>query len=342
MKKSTASDNWKPNSQQSENCNSAMVSVVIPTYNCGDYIEETLKSVLDQDYSRLEIIIVDDGSTDRTRDVVTAFDSARVTYLYQSNSGGPSGPRNIGIQRARGRYIAFIDADDIMLPGKLKRAVQLLDREPTLGLVFANFVKFDELNEQHPGTFLDSYEYFLSLPKKKIDDSQYIIKAEAAYDGLLSENYIGTSGVVVPKEVLQCVGPFDEGLEGAEDYDMWLRITSAYNIGFIDMIGHRYRMRTNSITSKGDEKLVPHSIAVMRKQLEKHLSDTALKKVRRRLSRHLFALGYCYQLTEKFTLARKYYLLSLREAHYWLSWKGLFVTLFGVHLVRFLKNVRGN
>lgn len=341
MKESTASDNWKPNSQQSENCNSAIVSVVIPTYNCGDYIEETLKSVLDQDYSRLEIIVVDDGSTDRTRDVVTAFDSARVTYLYQSNSGGPSGPRNIGIQRARGRYIAFIDADDIMLPGKLKRAVQLLDREPALGLVFANFVKFDELNEQHPGAVLDSYGYFLSLPKKKIDDSQYIVKAEAAYDGLLSENYIGASGVVVPKEVLQCVGPFDEGLKAAEDYDMWLRITSVYDIGYVDMIGHRYRLRASGITGLGDANLVPYSIRVMQRQLNKSLPDATYKKVRRKLSRQFFAIGYCHQLNDEMTHARKCYMLSLRQGNYWLSWKGLFLTLFGGDVIRFLKKVRG-
>jgi glycosyltransferase involved in cell wall biosynthesis len=265
-----------------------------------------------------------------------------VRYVYQSNSGGPSGPRNTGIQHARGQYLAFLDADDIMLPGKIERAVQLLDREPALGLVFANFVKFDELNGQQSGAFLDTYEYFRNLPKKRVGDSQYVIKSAAAYDGLIVENYIGTSGVVVPKRVLAQVGPFDLQLKGPEDYDMWLRIAYVYDIGFVDMIGHRYRVRPCGITGMGDAKLVPHGIRVMQKQLSKHLPDSTRKKVHRKLAIQYFALGYCHQLSEEMTLARRYYVRSLSEAHYWLSWKGLLSTLLGARLVRALKKVRGD
>lgn len=327
--------------QPLESSSLPMVSVVIPSYNCGNYIGETLESVLKQDYPRLEVIVVDDGSTDNTKDVVAAFSSDRVRYVYQVNSGGPSGPRNTGIQHARGQFVAFLDADDIMLPGKLRCAVQLLDRDPTLGLVFANFVKFDEVNGQHPGSFLDTYENFWRLPKNQVGDFQYVIKADVAYDGLIVENYIGTSGVVVPKKVLSQVGPFDLQLRGPEDYDMWLRIAFAYDIGYVDMIGHRYRLRTGGVTGLGDAKLVPHLIRVMQKQLNKGLPDATYKKVRRNLSRQFFAIGYCHQLNDEMAHARKCYMLSLREGNYWLSWKGLFLTLFGGDVIRFLKKVRG-
>lgn len=319
----------------------ALVSVVIPAYNCANYIAETLKSVIEQDYPMVEVIVVDDGSTDRTRDVVASVKSERVRYVYQQNSGGPSGPRNTGIQHAQGKYVAFLDSDDIMLPGKLQRAVDLLNREPHLGLVFADFVKFDEVNGQHAGAFLDTYEHFRRTPKRPAGDSQYVIKADAAYDALIVENYIGTSGVVAPKAVLIDVGPFDLRLRGPEDYDLWLRIAYAYDIGFIDMIGHRYRVRPDGITGLGDAKLVPHSIQVMQKQLNRPLPSSTRRNIRKKLAMQFFALGYCHQMAEEMTVARQHYLLSLKEANYWLSWKGLFMTFLGGGAIRRLKQLRG-
>ncbi len=319
-----------------------LVSVVIPTYNSAQYIGETLESVLSQDYPRLEVIVVDDGSTDNTTEVVQTFVLKGVTYLYQANSGGPSGPRNRGIQEARGRYIALIDSDDIMLPGKIERAVALLSQEPHLGLVFTNFVKFDEVQGQYPGAFLDTYEYFRNIPKKQVGESQYVMRADSAYDGLISENYIGTSSVVMPKEVFSQIGMFDESLSGPEDFDLWLRVTSVYDIGFIDMIGHRYRIRADSIMARGDLKLVPQLMRIMRKQLGESPPDALRKKFRKRLARQLWALGYCHQTSEEMTLARMYYVRSLSEAHYWPSWKGLLLTLLGARLVRALKKIRSD
>jgi len=319
----------------------ALVSVVIPAYNCAKYIAETLESVIQQDYPKLEVLVVDDGSTDHTREVVANLKSDRVKYVYQQNSGGPSGPRNTGIQHAQGKYVAFLDSDDIMLPGKIRRAVNLLDCEPHLGLVFANFVKFDEVNGQYAGAFLDTYEYFKKAPKRSIGESRYVIQAMAAYDALIVENYIGTSGVVAPKAVLADIGPFDLRLRGPEDYDLWLRIAYTYDIGFIDMIGHRYRVRPDGITGLGDAKLVPHSIQVMQKQLNRPLPSATLRNVRRKLAMQFFALGYCHQMAEEMSAARKHYLRSLKEANYWLSWKGLFMTFLGCGAIRRLKQLRG-
>ena len=96
-----------------------LVSVVIPTYNSARYLSETLASVLSQTYTNFEIIVVDDGSMDNTREVVAGLKSPKVKYFWQSNSGGPSHPRNRGIELAQGHYIALFDSDDIMLPAKL-------------------------------------------------------------------------------------------------------------------------------------------------------------------------------------------------------------------------------
>jgi glycosyltransferase involved in cell wall biosynthesis len=318
-----------------------LVTVVIPTYNSAQYIGETLKSVLNQEYPRLEVIVVDDGSTDNTKDAVDAFDSNRVTYLYQANSGGPARPRNKGIQQARGRYIALIDSDDIMLPGKIERAVRMLVRDPQLGLVFTDFVKFDEMIGQYPGAHLDTYHNFSKLPKKQVEESEYIILAEAAYNALISENYIGLSGVVMPQEVFSRIGIFDESLSGPEDYDMWLRITSAYDIGFIDMIGHRYRIRPDSLTSSGGDKFLSHLSRVMQKQLGRSLPDATRENIRKKLAYQLWELGYYYQLSEETILARRYYALSIRQGCFWLPCKGLLTTLLPPNLLRTLKKLRG-
>ena len=121
------------------------VSVVIPAYNAADYLGETLESVLAQDCGELEVLVVDDGSTDGTADVVDALDDPRLRCIRLDPSGGPSRPRNRGVEAARAPWVALFDSDDLMLPGKLRRAVELFEQRPQLGLVFTDFVKFREL-----------------------------------------------------------------------------------------------------------------------------------------------------------------------------------------------------
>jgi glycosyltransferase involved in cell wall biosynthesis len=317
-----------------------LVTVVIPTYNNARYLGETVESVLSQQFDQLEIIVVDDGSTDNTAEVVKAFDPKRVLYVCQANSGAPAGPRNQGIRLARGRYIALLDSDDVWLPRKIERAVDMLAREGQLGLVFTDFVKFEEGRGQYPGTFLDTYAYFHGLPKRQVGEGQYVIQSNVAYDGLMSENYIGTSGVVMPKDVFNNVGLFDETLRGPEDFDMWLRVSSHYDIGFIDMVGHRYRVWTGSITSGGDGKLIPHQMKVLRKQLAGIHTAGMEKKIRKKLASQLWALGYFHQTHGEMGLARQHYLLSLREAQSLRAWKGLCLTILGAGFVQMLKRCR--
>ena len=101
---------------------STLVSIIIPAYNAADFIEETLASVIGQSYENIELIVVDDGSNDNTRAVVESFGN-KVTYIYQSNSGGCSSPRNNGFRHSRGDFLRFFDADDLMLPNNIKEKV---------------------------------------------------------------------------------------------------------------------------------------------------------------------------------------------------------------------------
>lgn len=107
-------------------------SVIIPVYNGGDYIGETIDSILSQSFHDFELIIVDDGSTDDTADVIHGFRDSRIRYFHQPNSGKPASPRNNAIRKSEGDIIFIFDSDDIMLPGKLATTVQCMELAPEL------------------------------------------------------------------------------------------------------------------------------------------------------------------------------------------------------------------
>ena len=127
------------------------VSVVIPTYNRSDYILEAVESILTQTYRDFEIIIVDDGSTDDTRDVLAGqIEAGTIRYIYQENRS-KSAARNHGIRLAKGEYIAFLDSDDLFTPTKLAKQVAFLDEHPDIGFVHSWYSKFDDAGN-HLGT----------------------------------------------------------------------------------------------------------------------------------------------------------------------------------------------
>ena len=317
-----------------------LVSVVIPTYNSAQYLPETIESILSQSWQDFEIIIVDDGSTDNTQEVVGAFNSNKIRYIGQENSGGPSRPRNVGIHHARGQYISLFDSDDLMSRNKLAEAVAFLERYSDLGLLFANFEVCNERGDCFPGTFLDELQTFWDLPKKKVGEKWFIIESAVAYENLFCQNFIGTSGIVVPKAVFLSVGGFDESIAGPEDRDMWLRISRRYALGYLDVVGHRYRRRETGIMGRGEGVLAPYRIRVMRKQLETGLPSSLQRHARRNIARSMFYLGYYWQSLGDFKQARSNYWSSLKESFSMIALRGLLVSCLGKRVVAFLKECR--
>lgn len=317
-----------------------LVSVIIPSYNSGRYLPETLGSIVAQTFRDFEIIIIDDGSQDNTEEIVAEIGSPMIQYLKQLNSGGPSKPRNVGVDIARGKYISLFDSDDVMFTTKLADAVSFLSQQPHLGLVFTNFVLCDENGRQFQGTFLDKYDGFKNLPKEQKRMGQFVIKGQMAYGGLIKENYIGTSGVVIPKSVFDKVGKFDESLSVAEDWDMWLRISKSYDIGYLDVIGHRYRRRETGLMSRTADTIAPQQIRFMRKQLDQGLSSSLTTPARRFIAEAFFGLGYYYQCEGHLKLARQNYWLSLRETFSWQAVKGIFLSCLGGRLLAYMRNLR--
>ena len=119
------------------------VSVIIPTYNCAHFLPDAIQSVLDQSFQDFELIVVDDGSTDNTEEVVRSFSDTRLTYIRQVHQER-SAARNTGIQASGGEYVTFLDSDDRYLPGKLSLQVPVLDAHPDKGMVISGWVEVDK------------------------------------------------------------------------------------------------------------------------------------------------------------------------------------------------------
>ncbi len=186
-----------------------VVSVVIPLYNARDVIKSTMESLLAQTYPHYEIVVVDDGSTDGSGDVVRAYGD-RVQYIFQRN-GGVAQARNRGIAAARGRYIALLDHDDLWDREKLAKQVAMLDSQPAIGMVVADVAHIDRAGRpmNHVGPAYQPQHEFARL---------------------FVQGFVPTpSATLIRKDLLEAVGGFDEQFNsvGMDDHELWTRIAAA-------------------------------------------------------------------------------------------------------------------
>lgn len=266
-------------------------SIILPTYNSSGTIAETLNSILEQLTNMDELIIIDDGSTDNTQSVVDPYLCSNIRYFWRENSGGPASPRNLGIEKARGKYIQLFDSDDLMLPGKLESTFSAFEGNPDAGLVFTNFRTIDEQGAVIKSSFLDDYE--LVKKNKFIGKSDgFRINAPQGCMYLARENYIGTSGVAVPASVFRQVGVFDSSLRNGDDRDMWFRITRKYPIVYLPNEYHCYRLRSNSISMGSAEKRSGSKIKVLERQLQCPINEKFASDIRHLLSENYHSLAY--------------------------------------------------
>jgi glycosyltransferase involved in cell wall biosynthesis len=251
-----------------------LVSVVIPCYNHARYIEEAIRSVESQEYSNHEIIVVDDGSTDNTEDIVKKFKN-RTIYLRQENRG-TAAARNLGIALARGEFIAFLDADDSWLPGKLQKQMKAIDADPSVGLVACGEFDIDE-----SGKILGGPWVYGNYPNR-----------EKLLEALSIGQVIpgGSSGILIRKECLLEVGDFDASLKIGEDWDMWLRIIRKYNAVFITE--PLVLIRKNSSVSWSSKETVGQSVLAGPKKEEFYVTKLIEKNFTGATKRRAYANLY--------------------------------------------------
>jgi len=255
-----------------------LVSVIMPAYNSERYIADSIQSVLDQTYSNWELLVVDDGSTDKTADVVRQFAAhdSRVKYFFQQN-GHQAKARNTAIAHASGTLLAFLDSDDLWLPEKLERQLQTLDAT-NVDVVYSNGVVIYE-----PGAAPGPTDF--PVVAGTVEGSRML-------DLLLLLNFIPVQSVVARSEIVRDAGLFDESLSfnGCEDYELWLKL-AAHGAVFHGMSEHliKYRRHPMATTHKNSALLKPMLRVVSHHINESTLSAGQKRSRLRRLYRDLIA-----------------------------------------------------
>lgn len=201
-----------------------VVSVIIPNFNYARFVRDAVESALSQTYDRLEVIVVDDGSSDESRDVLDGFGD-QIKVIYQRNQG-VAAARNNGVQAGLGSFVAFLDADDVWLPTKIEKQLQMFTTSPELGTVHVGVVEVDneggEIREMTDGLSGVVAEDLLRLERAVILG--------------------GGSGILVRRDVFDAVGGFDTRMSTSADWDFFYRVSSHSPVGFLPEILLKYRV----------------------------------------------------------------------------------------------------
>lgn len=210
---------------------SPLVSVIIPSYNAENFIEQTINSVLKQTYQNFEILVIDDASKDGTKSIVEklSLNQNRIKFFEVEHTGRPAVLRNLGIKKSRGKYIAFLDSDDIWLEHKLQEQIKLIEAKKNISFVYSVSKTFGDVN-----IFSEKYE-ILPLPFKAAHNKNELLK---------KGNPVTCSTVIAAKQLILQAGGFDESSDLAfvEDYDLWIKLSGFGPVGFIPKIHTLYRV----------------------------------------------------------------------------------------------------
>lgn len=271
-----------------------LVSVVIPAHNAAATVRETISSVLRQTFDHFELIVINDGSTDATEQIVADITDSRVQCFSFANAG-PSAARNRGMERSTGEFIAFLDADDLWLPGKIAAQVEALQKNPDAALAFSWSDSIDE-----SGSFL-----------KK---GNYVRPEDPVYEQLIAWNFLDNGSTpMVRRGALQEVGFFDETLRLGEDWDMWLRLAFRYPIVCVPEVHVLYRVRKSSASSNV-KPLAEGTLEVLRRALDR-LPPGAKRNRLERTAKAILYQSLAMRLVETSTGRRS----GMEAAGYW--WK---------------------
>lgn len=208
-----------------------LVTVFMPVFNCEKYIKESLESIINQTYANLEILIIDDGSTDNTLDIINSYNDKRLRILKNGENRGIPYTRNRGLKESKGKYMAVMDADDIAYLNRIEKQVIYMEENQDIDVLGSYFNIFG-------GRFNKSYKPQFTSPEE--------ISA-----GLLFSNPIGNSTILIRLDIIKTKElSYNEKYFVAQDYDMWVQISKVGKILILPEILIKYRLSSNNITKK--------------------------------------------------------------------------------------------
>jgi glycosyltransferase involved in cell wall biosynthesis len=286
------------------------VSVIIPTYNYARFIGQAIQSVLVQSYQDFEVIVVDDGSSDNTAEVVGGFGS-QVRYLRQENRGA-NATRNAGIKAARGEFIAFLDADDLWMPEKLALQIRLSEARSEAGLIYGGMLLFDSTS----GAVIGYH------PLSRCHEG-WVMRQLYMYQ------FVPSPTPLIRREVFERVGAFDEGVTGPDDWDMWLRIAARFQFALVAEPVALYRVHASVAGSKSVDQYAAEMITFFERMALRYPADLEDLK-RRRLSIFKRQIGCRFLRQGNLASGRRWLRAAIKSWPWeWLNYWTLISTFFG-------------
>ena len=297
-----------------------LVSIIIPAYNAGDFIQDTIESALRQTYYPIEIVVIDDGSQDDTINIALNY-KEKVKVICQKNYG-PAAARNKGIQESQGDFIAFLDADDIWTQDKIQSQVNILENNLDIGLLCSDMIDFE-------GSKIDQLSHF---KKNKLNQEyfQHKLLVKDAFRKIFYRNFVSTPTVLMRKALVNKIGFFPEEFRYAEDYLYWLRAARHAHIGYQSSIFvYRRRHRFNLTNDPGFQ--VKHRVAILDRIVLEHgdiLYEHGID-IEKRYAELWFQLGYFELFQNKNPQVSSAFANSLRHRLHWRTVFYLFVSMLG-------------
>ena len=254
------------------------VDVIIPTHNC-IFIAKAIESVIHQTHQNLHIIIIDDGSTDDTKDTVYRFSNlypSKINYYYQ-NKQGPAAARNTGIKKSSNKYIAFLDADDIWLPEKLEKQLLKFKNSPDIGFVYCDNYFIDQ-----SGNIIKDY-----VRKVKLIEGDILLD-------FFMDFFLITSGIMLKRTCIQKIGMFDKNLAVGEDFDFFLRLAQHFTAGVVKEKLFKRRVWKGSLSKQDYELNTKVDIETLKNFTANHpaFNNKHRKLIKKRMSDMYFKFGY--------------------------------------------------
>jgi glycosyltransferase involved in cell wall biosynthesis len=287
-----------------------LVSIVIPAYNCSQFINETLDSVYRQTYRNIEIIIIDDGSTDNTKAVLSPH-IGNIKYFYQKNKGTATA-RNTGILKARGELIALLDNDDIWHPEKIELQVGVAQSNTEIGLVFTDGKVFDKSGILKHTLIAKRLQKWI---QENETENGLVVKGSILNYLYLQNHISSATSVLIKRECFDQVGFFDEDIIIADDFDLWLRIARKYSVALIRKPLYKWRYRNDSSSGKIQDRNFNWARSKL-VVLEKHwrnAPNAIRREVRENMSKLYWECGRQSFHRKNYLNSRDYFLASFQH-----------------------------